>query len=195
MNNLKIEKKQLGRAVAVVVTVGSLLGVIASPAMAIPGDDTDGGSATWTLEVDVTNADYCDPNIYPGYQASWSPDPTVVYLNNDYTVDYADIVQTVGFTVDLRFAGGSNDGCALVGDIDPTGTVYSSFSPTIPNDPNLVISSMDCSDALLGCVAADVFNNQSSQISGVLDVSASDIPGYRTGTLTVEWLVGDNNPS
>jgi len=194
MNNLTIGKKQLGRAVAVVMTVGSLLGVIASPAMAIPGDDTDGGTATWTLEVDVTNADYCDPILYPGYLASWSPDPAVVYTNGDNTVDYADLVQTVGFTVDLRFAGGSNDGCALVGDISPTGTVYSSFAPTVANDPNLIMSSLDCS-AVEGCSAATLFSGQSSLISGLLDVGASDIPETRTGTLTVEWIVDDNNPS
>jgi len=194
MKNLTIGKKQLGRAVAVVMTVGSLLGVIASPAMAIPEGDTDGGSENWTLEVNVTNADYCDPGLYPGYLASWSPDPIVAYTNGDNTVDYIDIDQTVGFTVDLRFAAGSNDGCALVGDIDPTGTVYSSFAPTVLNDLNLVMNSLDCS-AVEGCSADTLFNVQSSLISGLLDVGASDIPETRTGTLTVEWIVGDGDPS
>jgi hypothetical protein len=193
MNNLKIEKKQLGRVLGVVMTIGSLLGVIASPAMAAPGGDEGPGADTWLLEVDVSNESYCDPEVNAAYGATWSPVQTVAYDQGDNTVDYlVDTDYTVGFTVDLGFDAGSSDGCSLVADIDPAGDVYASFLPDAtdaPTEPDLVMSSLDCDNPTVGCPAEDVFNTQSSLISGVLDVAADDKPGIRSGTLTVEWTL------
>jgi len=189
MNNQNLGKKQLGRALAVVMTVGSLLGVIASPAMAVDGEV--GGDASWTLEVQVENTDYCLPNEAANTPASWSPDPSVSYTNGDNVVDYLDTIQTVGFSVDLGFeAGNDSMGCEDVGDVNPSGDVFASFSTL---ETYLVMDSLDCSDANTGCTALSVFNSQSSLITGVLNVDGSDIPGTRAGTLLVEWVPSESN--
>ena len=190
MNNLTIGKKQLGRAVAVVMTVGSLLGVIASPAMAIDGEV--GGDVTYNLQVEVTNAEFCEYSAGNNTPASWAPNTTVVnYDSNDNTVDFADTIQTVGFNVDLAFEKGNDSGgCLMEGTINPSGDVFTSFSSI----DALVMDSLDCS-SVGGCSASNLLNNSSSLINGVLNVGSSPNPGLRSGDLLVQWVPSESNPS
>lgn len=180
--------KQLGRVLAVVMTVGSLLGVIASPAMAIDGEV--GGDVTYNLEVQVTNADFCEYSAGSNTPASWAPNTTVVnYDNNDNTVDYLDTIQTVGFNVDLAFEkGNESGGCEVDGTINPSGDVFTSFS----SSDALVMDSLDCDD-VSGCTASNLLNNMSSLITGVLNVGSSPDPGLRSGSLLVQWVPSESN--
>ena len=188
MTNLNMGKKQLGRALAVVMTVGSLLGVIASPAMAIDGEV--GGDVTYNLEVDVTNAEFCEYSAGSNSPASWAPNTTVVnYDNNDNTVDAFDTTQTVGFNVDLAFEKGNDSGgCLMEGTINPSGDVFTSFTSI----DALVMDTLDCSD-VSGCSASNLLNNSSSLINGVLNVGSSPNPGLRSGSLTVQWVPSESN--
>lgn len=197
MTNQNNRKKQLGKALAVVMTVGSLLGVIASPAMAATYKDT------WDIEVVVENEDFCFPDDTKNTAASWAPDPAVTYVNmgnlNDNVVDALDLPadQVVNFSVDLKFEAGNNSrGCSDIGTLEPTGQVYASFLADIPVSgfPALVLDSLDCYDPLdpnFGCTVATVVSN-GDKIAGVLNPSADETPGTRTGELTVEWVPAED---
>jgi hypothetical protein len=198
MNNLKIEKKQLGRALAVVVTVGSLLGVIASPAMAIDGEV--GGPASWDLSVTVQNDEYCFVDDSQNSPPSWQPDPTVTYTVDNLVNAFADSQQDqlVAFSVDLKFEAGNNSGgCSEFGNIAPSGDVYSSFvaDTPAPGFPELVMFSLDCDDPTTGCPVSTVISG-GGLINGQLNTYDSVIPGTRTGVLTVDWVPSqDNTPN
>jgi hypothetical protein len=105
------------------------------------------------------------------------------------TVDAFDTTQTVGFNVDLAFEKGNDSGgCLMEGTINPSGDVFTSFTSI----DALVMDTLDCS-SVNGCDAANLLNNSSSLINGVLNVGSSPNPGLRTGSLTVQWVPSESN--
>lgn len=177
-------KKQIGKALALLLTAVSLFTMSAAPALAVPAE-SDSGS--WTLEVDVTGNfefDPCADFVPDSAPASWSPDPVVNYYDggNDETVSVDD--GWVAFEVDVNFSPGFYTVCLddpLV--LNPEGSVVSSFV-AIDSD---IYAAADCD---LDCPALGLYQD-GSLIRGVIDVTSSEAPGTRTGTLTVTWTPAD----
>lgn len=180
-NNKKT--KSLIKLVAGCLTLGSVLGFSAVPAMAVENTET------WTLEVEVRDTPQSDPCadfqsvVEP---ASWSPDTQVVYGDADGNVsDLASDDGLVNFSVDLSFSEGSETVCnqdPLT--LTPAGSLVSSFEP-ISND---ISATTDCDN---GCDASGNFENENSIVGGTINVASSRTVETRSGTLTVTWTPAD----
>lgn len=172
-------KKQLSKALAVLMTLGSLLGISAAPAMAYEQE--------WGVDVYVTDStppfDPCEDFFSEFTAATWSPDTSVTYSEGQTNDVYTDD-GSVPFSVDLNFTQASSTVCESDPSLsNPDGSVVSSFV-AISSD---ITGTTSCD---LTCDATDVYQS-SSQITGALDVTGSNIVEIRSGTLTVTWTPAD----
>ena len=169
MTDKRNTKKNLGRAVALLATLGAFVGLTSLPALA-----TD-----WTIEVTVSDSTppaCTDPDTEP----TWIPDTVVNYtFGND--VDLFSAPGLVLFNVGLGLTQGW-DNCNSVA-IAPSGEIEASVTSL---DAELSVNSLDCSAAVGFCQAGDLFVN-SNGISGAIDASAVSTTGIKYGTLTVVW--------
>jgi hypothetical protein len=171
--------KQLSKALAVLMTLGSLFSISAVPAMA--------DERNWDLDVYVTDSTPTDPCIdvpTTTDPATWTPDTSVSYTEgqtNDVYVDDGN----VPFTVGLNFMTGTTYVCGQDPySVAPSGSVVSSFT-AISED----ISGTTSCDT--GCTAENNYLYDSSVISGTLSVFTSNAVGTRSGTLNVTWTPAD----
>ena len=185
MTNETKATKQLSKALAVLMTIGSLIGITAVPALA-------SDSANWNLEVTVYGADEpydpCIDFVADVIPASWAPDPAVNYTDpetNTYDVYQDDGL--VAFNVSLAFAAGSTTTCNgdPLANI-PDGTVVSTFAAT--TDPNNITVTADCD---VNCNAMDLYQDLSSVVNGTIDVTGSLTNETRTGVFTLTWTPAD----
>lgn len=172
--------KQLSKALAVLVTLGSLFSFSAAPAMAYDNQ--------WGVDVYVTDStpeyDPCADFIGDYTAATWSPDMSVTYSEgqtNDVYVDDG----SVPFSVGLNFTQASATNCNSDPSFyNPDGSVVSTFT-AISSD---ITGTTSCD---LSCYATDVYQTASSEITGSLDVTASNTVETRSGTLNVTWTPSD----
>jgi hypothetical protein len=173
------ERKQISKAIAVLMTLASLLSITAAPAIA--------ADETWNIDVYVTDStpsDPCDGYVPNNLAAMWSPDPVVSYPETQTNDIYYDD-GSVPFGVSLNFSEGYQDSC-LFGQIPdgPDGSVVSTFTP-ISSD---ITGTTSCDS---GCNAYDVYLSGNSQVSGTLDVTGSNAVGTRSGSLSITWTPAD----
>lgn len=171
--------KQLSKALAVLMTLGSLFSISAAPAMA--------ESQNWDLEVYVTDSTPSDPCLdvpTTTDPATWTPDTSVSYTEgqtNDVYVDDGN----VPFTVGLNFMTGTTYVCGSDPySVAPSGSVVSSFT-AISSD---ITGTTSCDT---GCTAENNYLYDSSVISGTLSVFGSNAVETRSGTLSVTWTPAD----
>ena len=166
-------KKNLGRAVALLATLGAFVGLTSLPAMA-----TD-----WTIEVVVTDSTppaCTDPNIEP----SWSPDTFVTYLYGNDVDLYSASINPPGlrpFSVGLGLTTGM-DTCDMF-TINPSGDIEASVTGL---DAELSMEELDCTVAVGVCSAELLWINNNS-IAGTIDASLVTTTGTKSGTLSVVW--------
>jgi hypothetical protein len=167
-------KKQLGKALAVLMTLTSLFGITAGPALAY--------DESWTLEVNVSvPEDPCagvDDIISP---PTWQPDTSVTYPNGNTYDIYSGGNGQVQYEIAFNWLEGSRTVCGE----DPTtlrpeGVIASTFTAI---DSGIDVYS-PCSSS---CNSGDNFEYDQGKIAGHMDVSGSNTLGLRTGTFTVTW--------
>ena len=162
------QKKNLGRALALVLTIGSFLGLTAMPAMAT----WDPNNPAWQLDVNVTDST-CVPDFS---EPSWAPDQLLYTVDNNVDM-FAP--STVNFEVYLNFSHGTDANVCGDPNISPTGEVTASFN----GDPALQLQGLDCQ---LACQASDLYT-MGSTIQGQVTVNGGTAPGTYSGTLSVTW--------
>jgi hypothetical protein len=169
MTSQKKTKKNLGRALAVALAIGSFMGISAAPAVAT----WDPNNPSWTLDVEVIDStcipDYSDPTWMPTEQ---------LFVSGSSTVDMFSPTN-VDFEVYLNFSQGIDNNVCGEGDLAPSGDVTASFS----GDPALQLQGLDCQTA---CDATTLYNTMAS-IQGSVSVVGGTTPGFYSGTLTVVW--------
>ena len=169
-------QKNLGRALAFLLTVGPLVGLSAAPAMATP----DPNSPTFDIEVLVTDST-CAPSYSP---TTWSP---MLWAGNT-NVDLFSPTQ-VTFDVNLGFFPGIDGNACGLGDQLPTGDVHATFT-NLPSALELDV--LDCNLAVAACPAADLYNaTPGGAISGSLNVASDATTGVHTATIQVVWTPQD----
>jgi hypothetical protein len=170
MTGQKKTKKNLGRALAVALAIGSFMGISAAPAVATWDPD----NPSWTLDVEVMDStcvpDYSDP--------TWAPTEQL-FVNGSNIVDMYSPA-SVDFEVYLNFSQGIDSEVCGEGDLAPSGDVTASFS----GDSALQLDYLDCETA---CDAASLYNTMST-IQGSVSVVDGTTPGFYSGTLTVVWV-------
>jgi hypothetical protein len=166
--------KRLGKAVVVLLALGSLLGIGAAPAAAT---DWDQNNPTWQIDVAVT-----DTSCVPDYtQAIWAPDPVMSLGNTNI-----DMVAptSIDFSVSLNFSSGTDRNACGGFDVPPSGTVTASYK-TI--SPELSQDRLDCSPS---CILSDPA--MLNTITGSLSVVPGTLAGDYSATLQVVWTPTDS---
>jgi hypothetical protein len=176
MTSQKKTRKNLGRTLAVVATIGSFAALTSLPAVAL--------EESWTLEVNVSDTSCTTPDTPP----SWNPDPSVSYTyDNDVDLNPFSMNPPglVLFSVGLGLLEGSQ-GCDPFGPISPSGEIEASVTGL---DSELSMAELDCT-SLTVCDAGTLYINNNS-IMGTIDATGVTTIGDKTGTLTVVWTPSD----
>jgi hypothetical protein len=169
MNEQKKTKKNFGRAIILMATLGTFLGLTSLPAMAVD----------WTIEVNVSDSTppSCTDPITDPY---WSPASDVTYMSGN-DVDLYMSPGLVLFEDGLGLTTGW-DNCNSV-TIYPSGEVQASVSGL---DAELSMEELDCTTER-GLCSAELLTINNNSIMGTIDASLVSSTGLKTGTLSVIW--------
>jgi len=174
-----ISKTGLTKALVVLITFGSLLGLSSVPAAAA---EDPGVAPEWDIQVNVddTTPEDCVADPTP---ATWRPDLIANYPAGNSVDMFNGPGLSVDFYVWLDFQPGTDmemcpDSPAFY---EPTGNVEALF---VSMDPELSSSSLDC---VAGCTAESL-SQGTSEINGTLLVD-DDAPGGPTVTYTARLKV------
>ena len=182
MNNRNKRQKHLGRALAAVITFGSLFGVIASPAMAADAE----------RDLDVVVTGFCDPAAAEATTPLWKPASSVTYPTTGNTVDLNDTTagaDTINFSLDNYFESGRTNGeCDDSMAVDPDGYIDAEVTGF---DASEVTSTVDCDVLAMGSCNAVTFVGSGS-INGTLTVSSAATSQTYSGKLMVTWTPDAN---
>jgi hypothetical protein len=133
--------KRLAKAVAVLLTFGSFLGISSTPAIAaeVPGDAPE-----WTIEVNVDDSSIPECVADPT-SATWSPDLIPYYPTGNDIDKFDGSGQSIDFSVDLAFNPGTDMNACIDSPAfyQPSGTVEATF---LTIDPELTPSVLACVD-------------------------------------------------
>ena len=165
--------KRLGKAVVVLLALGSLPGIGAAPAAATDWDPNNPpNNPTWQIDVAVTDSS-CEPDYT---QAIWAPDPIMSLGNTNIDMMAP---TSIDFSVSLNFSSGTDRNACGGFDVPPSGNVTASYS-TISSE--LSQDSLDCSAS---CTASDL--PMPNMITGSLSVVPGTLEGDYSATLQVVW--------
>jgi len=172
-----ISKTGLTKALVVLITFGSLLGLSSVPASAAPDPAPE-----WDIEVNVddTTPEECvaSPTL-----PTWSPDLIPTYVGGNNVDKFSGPGLSVDFSVWLDFQAGTDMNMCpdSPASYQPTGDVEALF---LTMDPQLTASYLDC---VVACSASDL-SLGTSTIGGTLLV-ADDAEGGPTVTYTARLKV------
>lgn len=174
-------RKSLTKALVILITCGSLLGLSSVPASAA---EDPGVAPEWDIQVNVDDTTEPDCVASP-MPATWSPDLIPNYVGSNNVDKFSGPGLSVDFYVWLDFLPGTDmsmcpDSPAFY---QPTGEVEAVF---LTMDPELTASSLDC---IAGCPASDL-SLGTSTIGGtilVADDAAGGMGVTYTARLKVVW--------
>jgi hypothetical protein len=176
MTNKNKATKQLSKALAVLLTLGSLLGVTGAPAFA-DFYDRD-------LNVEVTaivedEPETCNEESTPPL---WTLGE-VYYPSGSDNVDL-NLTNDLDFKIDSSFTVGKTNGtCENSADVDPTGNV--SLEVNDFDDTQIVVSWLDCGPDVDPCEAVDHLIG--ANLNGTLEVQDGTPVGVYYGKLRATW--------
>jgi hypothetical protein len=170
MANQQKTKKNLARGIALLATLGAFLGLTSLPAVA----------EDWDIEVYVINTsnDCNDPISQP----SWSPDPTLTYVANqfDLNINSPNRSGLLPFYFGLGLLQGW-DNCLGI-NLPLTGEIVASVTGL---DAELSMAGLDCT--LEALCDPEVLRANGNIINGTIDASLASTTGKKSGKLTVVW--------
>lgn len=177
MTNKKKATKQLSKALAVLLTLGSLLGVTGAPAFATEYYDKD-----LNLEVTAVPEDPGDPPCL------FDPTPALWTLGNVYYPSGSDdvdlnVTNDLDFKIDSSFTNGSTNGsCPDSALVEPTGNVTLEVNDF--DNTQIVVSWLDCS---LDSPCSAIDHVVGVNLSGTLEVQDGTPVGVYYGKLRATW--------
>lgn len=176
MTNKNKATKQLSKALAVLLTLGSLLGVTGAPAFASEYYDKD-------LNVDVTAIVEDEPEtcFFDSTPALWTLGE-VSYPSGSDDVDL-NFGNDLDFTITSTFTTGLTNGeCPDSAQVDPTGNVSLQV-----NDfgSEIGVSWLDCGPDVDPCAAVD--HVVGATLTGTLEVQDGTPVGVYSGKLRATW--------
>jgi hypothetical protein len=177
MTNKNKATKQLSKALAVLLTLGSLLGVTGAPAFAEYYDKD--------LNVEVTAVPE-DPEDPPCY---FDPTPALWTLGEvSYPGGSDDVDLNFGndldFTINSTFTTGLTNGeCPDSALVDPTGVVTLEVNDF--DNTQIVVSWLDCGPDVDECLAVD--HVVGANLNGTLEVQDGTPVGVYYGKLRATW--------
>ena len=168
--------KRLAKALVVLLTFGSFLGITSTPATAVEQD--------WTIEVDYADSSpqACVASPSP---ATWEPDVLPIYPTGNGRDKANGPGLSFDFVVSLRFEPGTDtNSCADSPDFyQPSGIVLAEF---VTMDPQLTSFALDCAET---CTAESVALG-TDEIGGTLmidDEAAGGMDVTYSAQLRVVW--------